>query len=175
MGFVTGGNGVWWSGSSPFRPRMRSSLPSTTAGQMRESLPRHQRARVLHLAYAQKVKGRREGRVFCAPIAARAWVESTRVSHYRFAETFRPSLRNGFNGLSSCSPRCTGLDSHRRSPMISELDPSVGRSGPHDLTVREWRRSSNVHSRPPHPASYVRDDRDTPSFRWRDVRTIHPI
>jgi hypothetical protein len=33
--------------------------------------------------------------------------------------------------------RCAGLDSHRRSPIIiDELDPSVGRPGPHDLAVR---------------------------------------
>jgi hypothetical protein len=30
-------------------------------------------------------------------------------SHYRHAETIRHSLRNGFNGLSSRSPRCPGL------------------------------------------------------------------
>jgi hypothetical protein len=29
-------------------------------------------------------------------------------SHHRFAEAVRPSLRNGFNGLFSCSPRRPG-------------------------------------------------------------------
>src|SRR5262249_43020683 len=35
------------------------------------------------------------------------------------------------------SPRCTGLCSHRRLPIIfGKLDPSVGGSGPHGLAVR---------------------------------------
>jgi len=37
--------------------------------------------------------------MLAAPAASRTKVESTRVSHYRYAETIRPSLRNGFNGL----------------------------------------------------------------------------
>ena len=43
----------------------------------------------------------------------------------------------GFNGLSSRSPRGAGLVSPRRLQIIiRKLDLSVGRSGPHDLTVR---------------------------------------
>src|SRR5262245_46152369 len=45
--------------------------------------------------------------------------------------------------LISCSPRCAGLDSHRRpATRLAELDPSVGGSGPHDFAVRISRRSS---------------------------------
>ena|SRR5690349_15928973 len=40
--------------------------------------------------------GRREHRMLAAPAAARALVESTRVSHYRHRRTCRRSLRNGF-------------------------------------------------------------------------------
>jgi len=48
-------------------------------------------------------------------------------SHHRYAETIRHSLRNGFNGLSSCSPRSAGLDSLRRSPIIAaSLIPASG-------------------------------------------------
>ena len=35
-------------------------------------------------------------------------VESTRVSHYRYVETIRHSLRNGFTAY-TCPPRCTGF------------------------------------------------------------------
>jgi hypothetical protein len=45
-------------------------------------------------------RGRRESRVPDAPAASCAKVKSTRVSHHRFAGSIRPSLRNGFNGLS---------------------------------------------------------------------------
>ena len=66
------------------------------------------------------------------------------------------------------SPRCTGLVSHRRPRQSSRgLDPSVGGTGPHGLAVREksFRPRASAReasSRPPHPASHVRDDRDTP-------------
>jgi len=72
-------------------------------------------------------------------------------SHHRHAETIRHSLRNGFNGLSSRSPRSAGLDSLRRlvdhsvsGPWgrhrdATRLDPSVGGSGPHDFAVRTGR------------------------------------
>src|SRR5262249_29694001 len=37
-----------------------------------------------------------------------------------------------------CSPRCTGLVSHRRlAKRPARLDPSVGGTGPHGLAVRE--------------------------------------
>jgi hypothetical protein len=43
--------------------------------------------------------------VLGAPAALRAKVESTQASHHRSTEFTRPSLRNGFNGLYSSSPR----------------------------------------------------------------------
>ncbi len=46
-----------------------------------------------------EIRGSRECRAFGSPAASRAMKESTRVSHHRFAETFRHSLRNGFNGF----------------------------------------------------------------------------
>jgi hypothetical protein len=51
------------------------------------------------------------------------------------------------------SPRCTGLFSHRRlAKRPARLDPSVGGTGPHGLTVRA--RAFVLHKpRPSHPAS----------------------
>ena len=65
-----------------------------------------------------------------APTASRAKVESTRVSHHRYAETVRHSLRDGFNGflrallgdralLSPSPARCAGI--------IANLTPASGR------------------------------------------------
>jgi len=81
----------------------------------------------------------------------------------------------GFNGLSACSPRCTGLCSHRRlaNHHLARLDPSVGRSGPHALAVRcNNTRLLKLH-RPSHLVSYVRDDASAPlvSTRRRDIGT----
>jgi len=51
--------------------------------------------------------------------------------------------------------------------VTCKLDPSVGRSGPHDLAVRENAFvGARARAEPPHvhriPLPYVRDDRDTP-------------
>jgi hypothetical protein len=66
--------------------------------------------------------------------------------------TIRHSLRDGVTAY-TWSPRCTGLFSHRRPEIITPgLDPSVGRSGPHDFAVRcQVARQStwlNVHRLP---------------------------
>ena len=133
-------------------------------------------ARVLHHpSPLSKIRGRRESRVFCAPAALRASEESTQASHHRSAETFRLSLRDGFNGLSRALPRCTGPFSHRRlaNHHLARLDPSVGRSGPHALAVRcNNTRLLKLH-RPSHLASYVRDDASAPlvGTRRRDIGT----
>ena len=71
-----------------------------------------------------------------APAASRAEEKSTRASHHRYAETPGHSLRNGFNGLSSCSPRCPGLLATVACGITRRLDTSVGVSGPHDFAVR---------------------------------------
>jgi hypothetical protein len=85
-------------------------------------------------------------------------VVNTRVSHRRHADIIRHSLRNGFTAY-TCSPRCTGLFSHRRRRFIDrQLDPSVGRSGPHDFAVRTGRARLPQPLRPSHPAPNVRDD-----------------
>src|ERR1700730_5675066 len=55
-------------------------------------------------------------------------VKNTRVSHHRFAETLRHSLRGGFNGYFALSP-VTGLFCHRRSRgfLLENLTPASGR------------------------------------------------
>jgi hypothetical protein len=56
-------------------------------------------------------------------------------SHYRFAETIRPSLRNGFNGFLR-APRRPGFFATVVREIAHELDTCVGVSGPHDFAVR---------------------------------------
>jgi hypothetical protein len=45
------------------------------------------------------------------------------------------------------------------------LDASVGASGPHDFAVRVRAIRQRRSPRPPHPALYVRDDRETPLLK----------
>jgi hypothetical protein len=98
----------------------------------------------------------------CTHSLACEFLEDTRVSHHRFAETLRHSLRNGFNGCSVLSP-VTGLFCHRRRRnCFRRLDASVGAPGPHDFAVRFGAARLASPSRPSHPAPNVRDDRDTP-------------
>jgi hypothetical protein len=74
-----------------------------------------------------------------APAALRAKIKSTQASHHRFAETFRHSPRNGFNGFlralpgdrAFLPPLQVAMRKHRHP-----LDVSVETSGPHDFTVR---------------------------------------
>jgi len=49
-----------------------------------------------------------------------------------------------------------------RGIITRKLDTSVGVSGPHDFAVRIGRTRLTPPIRPSHPASHVRDDRDTP-------------
>ena len=56
---------------------------------------------------------------------------------------------------------------HRRS-CLRQLDTGVEASGPHDFAVRVSTIRQARCPRPPHPAPYVRDDRETPLFRERD-------
>jgi hypothetical protein len=81
------------------------------------------------------------------------------TSEYRYAETFRPSLRDGLR-LMAGSPRCTGLFSHRRlaESTPARLDPSVGRSGPHAFAVRFAPARCARPMRPSHPVSHVGSD-----------------
>src|SRR5689334_18122742 len=92
MGFVTGGNGGWWengAGRSHGFVIARSEATKQSrlflreksldcfaalamTSKTRSGVLAARNARGLHLACPQKIRGRGEGRVFCAPIAARA-------------------------------------------------------------------------------------------------------
>jgi hypothetical protein len=56
----------------------------------------------------------------------------------------------------------------RRWKRLHDLDACIGAPGPHDFAVRKAARTSAHSPRPPHPALYVRDDRETPLVRRRD-------
>jgi hypothetical protein len=108
--------------------------------------------------------------VLAAPIASRVNKTNTRVSHHRFAETSRHSLRNGLNGFLRALPGDRALLPPSPSGCLSaKLDTSVGASGPHDFAVRDRQRSSHAPARPSHPAPNVRDDRETPLLREQDA------
>src|ERR1700758_2183872 len=65
------------------------------------------------------VRGRRECRALNAPAASCAKVESTRVVTTG-TPIHRHSLHNGFTAYTR-SPRCAGLDSHRRPQVDLEV------------------------------------------------------
>ena len=127
--------------------------------------PRHDLPGFCSNRCPSKDRGRRECRVFGTPAASCAKVESTRVSHYRSAETIRPSLRDGLR-LMARSPRGAGLGSLRHLPIIiGKLDASVGASGPHAFAVRSGAfvsRARSVH-RIPRP-TFVTIGRSVPLF-----------
>ncbi len=112
--------------------------------------------------------------MFGTPAAARALVESTRVSHCKYAETIRHSLRGGFTAY-TCSPRCTGLFSHRRLEVITQdLIPA---SGDQDHTISPSApaalvsRSPCVHRIP--PPTFVTIGRSAPPERAGCGKTKH--
>ena len=78
--------------------------------------------------------------------------------YHRFSQDNRHSLRDGFKAY-TCSPRCTGLFSHRRAANVSQrLIPA---SGDRDHTISPYAWAALVlrgSKRPPHPAPNVRDD-----------------
>src|SRR6185437_1530474 len=99
-------------------------------------------ARGLSNETLEKFRGRRENRMLTAPAASRANEKSTRASHHRYAETIRPSLRDGLRLIRDLTGvhdllvtvACAMRDAHRR-----ELGTSQGVPGPHDFAVRFFR------------------------------------
>ena len=82
----------------------------------------------------------------------------------------RHSLRSGFNGFLRALPGDRALLPPSPADTSAKLDASVGASGPHDFAVRV--SVARLASQPASTASRtnVRDDRDTPLLRVRDVR-----
>jgi hypothetical protein len=123
----------------------------------------HVRASFDLLVRPSDIRGRRECRALDAPAALRAKVESTQASHHGHAGNTRHSPRNGFNGFLRALPGDRAcLPPSSAKVAFRQLDASVGASGPHDFAVRESAARLKAPSRPPHPAPYVRDDRETP-------------
>jgi hypothetical protein len=82
--------------------------------------------------------------------------------HSEVAGTARHSRTRWFTAYTALSPEI-GLSCLRRwQNNFRQLDASVEASGPHDFAVRLGAVRQQHHPRPPHPALYVRDDRDTP-------------
>ena len=133
------------------------------------AIPRHEMPE-LHKIPLPK-RGRRECRVLAAPIASRVKI-NTRVSHHRFAETLRHSLRDGFTAYIVLSP-VTGLSCHRRHAGLTlrNLTPASGRQD-HTTSPSAFAslalRHQHVH-RIPHPTSVA--IARTPLFRVRDGGT----
>jgi hypothetical protein len=95
---------------------------------------------------------------------------NTRVSHHRFAEAFRHSLRNGFNGLLRALSGDRALLSPSPAKTVSaDLAPASGRqdhtTSPSARASLVWQHQS-VHRIPPN----VRDDGQRPSL-GRDGRS----
>jgi hypothetical protein len=100
--------------------------------------------------------------------------------HHRFTGFTQHSLRNGFNGFLRALPGDRAL-----------LPPSLGGLRPPNLTPASGRqdhttspsakapfvraRIAHAALRPPHPVPNVRDDRDTPLLRVRDVSRSIPV
>jgi hypothetical protein len=99
-----------------------------------------------------------------APAAARAVVESTRVSHHGHTGNTRHSPRNGFNGFLRALPGDRAF-LPPSSAVARQLDTSVGASGPHDFAVRRPHRSSGVQPTSTASRPNVCDDRETPLSR----------
>jgi hypothetical protein len=110
------------------------------SGEGTPSRSRGRNARGMHRCEALEQGGRGEHRALAAPAASRTKVESTRVSHRRYAEAIRRSPRDGLR-LIPRSPRSAGLDSLRRPQSSCELDPSVGGSGPRGFARPRWCRT----------------------------------
>jgi len=158
-------------------------------------------ARGLQIVSPQKRRGRRECRVLAAPAVSCANVHKGNAHEHTGTDgAFRHSLRNGFTAYTVLSP-ATNSSCHRRRRIedsrrpgwafqnLRRLDTS---NGCQDHTVLPsaaspfvW-RAAFAHGqarpaktlarpalpRPPHPAPYVRDDRDTPLLWARDGKSF---
>ena len=142
-----------------------------------EGVTRHSRdahcARVMHRSRPHQEEGTGNAGAANAPAALRA-VKKARKQVTTGTPKRRHSLRNGLTAY-TCSPWCTGLFSHHRPAIrLAELDPSVGRSGPHDFAVRIGHaRLARQHAhRIPRPTSVTIASR--PSCE-RETRRLGPL
>ena len=152
------------------------------------------RPRFAKILSPRKTRGRRECRVLAAPAVSCAIVrEKGAHEHTGAAGAFRHSLRSGFTAYAALSPE-TNSSCLRRRRIEGQANPGRALLTSGGLTPATGARTTRfcrpqqcfrlarcVRSRkhppcehlarpalprPPHPAPYVRDDRDTPL--WRD-------
>ena len=118
--------------------------------------------------------GRRESRVRAAPAVSRAICAQEHAhEHTGSAENIRPSLRSGFTAYFVLSP-VNGLSCHRRhADRSTQLDASIGASGPHDFAVRISHARQSQLSRPPHPTARFVTIASRPSCRVRRAEKCH--
>src|ERR1019366_7706383 len=114
-------------------------------------------------------RGRRECRVPAAPAASRANDETKHTSIVTTGPPRSPGIpaRNGFNGFLRALPGDRALLPPSLANYSANLTPVSGRQ---DHTTSPSARAPFVSAppRPPHPAPYVRDDRETPLCVGRD-------
>jgi len=106
-----------------------------------------------------------------APAASYAKVKSIRVSHHRYCRITRLSPRDGLTAYSMFSPE-TGFIVSVAGAMrsiVASLTPASGRQDRMALPYATVSFVFSTLSRPSHPAPNVRDDRETPLMRARDV------
>jgi hypothetical protein len=121
-------------------------------------------ARSFPRIFRPRNRGRREDRVRAAPAVSHArCTKQNAHEHTGSAEAVRPSLRNGFNGFLRALPGDRALlsPSSLRSLLPTNLTPASGRQD-HTTSPSALARSSCAPLHPPHPAPYVRDDREPP-------------
>jgi hypothetical protein len=117
----------------------------------------------------RNIGGRREDRVTAAPMAP-VREESTGQE---------PQVRAGSTGLPCAMvlrlirdlPGDQALLSPSSADRSADLTPALGRQD-HTISPSASCCSSGDTPRPSHPASYVRDDRDTPLWWRRDARML---
>ena len=162
--------------------RSSKAIPSVTPGHTPE-ISRLVLPELCLARHPHSMRGRREDRMPTAPAASCVKVKNTRVIHHRYAEAFRPSLRNGLNGLLRALPGDRALLPPCPRVMRRhhhELSASVGAPGPHGFAVRKTsfvrirermlRNLAAIAAR-----LRVRDDRETPLCMRRDARQMQLI
>jgi hypothetical protein len=140
--------------------------PDTASRSRRE---RSARRLVLLLALAKR--GRRECRARDVPAVSRAVEKSTRASHHGSHRECPAFPARMVLTVSFALFPGTGLSCPRRpweALASQELDTSVGAPEPRDFVVRAMLVRLSTWPRPPHPAPYVRDDRETPLLPGQD-------
>ena len=154
----------WWA---------RFALPTLRISQGHTfSFPRHDLPGFCVIAHPQTGEG--AGNAGCWPHprgpACKRKCIFAHASNDRFSRINRHSPRNGATAY-TWSPRCAGLSGHRR-PRERLARSLIPASGDRDNTTSPSvsTRSSGAPTRPSHPASHARDDRETPLWRRRDER-----